>query len=192
MGEPVHIPSLETGRDRLSRLLDARVQASVFAPGPIRWARTVLLDVGASNNVSEGDSVVVGPTLVGTVAGTGRGTCTVRLVDDLESRVEARCARTEECIGSARGVPGGMLLIDDVPVPGDIREGDAVLSSSLGGQLPDGLIIGTIEAYHRIGTADAPAQLRAWVLIRPAEDLGALDEVCVLRTSARREGDYGA
>jgi len=189
---PVQIPSLETGRSRLIRLLQSRAMASVISPGPLRWSRMLVLDVGTANRVEAGDAVISGPDLVGVVIRAGRSTCSVRRADDIRSRIETRCARTEEYIGTVQGTPEGGLQIPEVPLSADVREGDIVLSSGLGDQLPDGLIVGTVTAYHRRSDPRMPGAVRASATLAPLVDLGSVADVSVLRTSAERRPADGS
>ncbi len=104
----------------------------------------ILLNVGETAGIRKGMAVVVGKkTLIGRVVETTPFASRVLLLSDSASAVNAIAGATE-ARGVARGEYGLGLALDMVLQSETLREGDEVITSGLGGEVPRGLLIGTI------------------------------------------------
>ena len=105
-------------------------------------------------------------TLIGTVTKTFPGSAFVRLISDSRSKVNAE-VQESKVDGIIRGTPGRGLTFDLAHA--EIKAGDTIITSGLGGNYPPGLPIGkvstvsgtsqdlfrnvTVEPFVRLSTA---------------------------------------
>lgn len=103
------------------------------------------VDQGSLQDVRVGMSVIAeGGVLVGEVAETFPGSARVRLLSNPESLVNGIAVDTE-AKGIVKGEHGLGLLFDMVLQADTLKSGDQVVTSGLGGRMPQGLLIGTIQ-----------------------------------------------
>ena len=77
--------------------------------------------------------------------------------------------------GVVVGAGDGMCKMKFVPVGADMKIGDRVISSGLGGIYPKGLMVGTVTRLIK-----SKEGLFQEVTIKPGADLSRLEEVLVL------------
>jgi rod shape-determining protein MreC len=185
------IPALVAENDRLRELLTLSrrvttpyVAAEVLHQSIATDARTLLLDVGRSDLVSEFDPVVAPEGLVGMVVQAGPHSSSVMTWAHPEFRVSAYTVG-----GNASGVvapslssPGGdgALEFRGVPYRDSVPTGTLVLSSGLGGVYPKGIPVGTVTGVVR----EQAGWERVYRLM-PAANPGSAAHVLVLVSSAK-------
>ncbi len=150
------------------------VPANVVAQDLSRWFQSVVIDQGSSSGVRAGMPVITGSGVVGVVAGTTPGAAEVLLVIDLQSRVDAYVQRSR-ARGTVRGRSEEPCEFDYVLREDDVRQGDQLLTSGLGGVYPKGLVVGTVADVER-----KPYGLFQTVRVTPAVDFRKLEEVFVI------------
>jgi len=126
-------------RDPEVAFVTSRVIANSSGP----FVRTAMIGAGREQNLRAGHPVINADGLVGRVVETGRSGAQVLLLTDLNSRIPvvigAKGARAL-LIGNNGSMPG----LGYVPAGSDIRVGDEVSTSGIGGLFPRGLRIGTV------------------------------------------------
>lgn len=159
-------------RRRLSELDAARenlpamrfVYASVMAAGKVAFADTYTVDRGRRDGVREGDAVVQGTVLFGSVARCAIHTALVRSVYAGGSLVPARTGKTRE-ICAVRGDGGDRATAIFYTTESGADKGEPLLTSGLLGELPEGLLVGELlarpEEGAEPGTLEAPVRLYA-------------------------------
>ena len=148
--------------------------AAVVLRDPAPAHRAVLVDRGAADGVAAGQPVLgAGATLVGVVSEVEQRQATVRLLSDEGSAVTA-VVQQSRVPGALAGGPGGLRL-EFVPVGSPVAAGDLVLTSSLGGRLPGGLLIGRVTAVH-----SREQDLFETVEVEPLSDYARLERVLIL------------
>ena len=111
------------------------------ARGP--FANTRLADVGADRGVTEGNPVLSERGVVGRIVGVSDHVSRILLLTDIESRTPVLIVRTNgRAILTGDGGPTPKL--DYIRTPGQLKEGDRVLTSGDGGVFPRGLPVGTV------------------------------------------------
>ena len=108
------------------------------------YVRSLLINAGGDQGVLKGQAVVTGDGLAGRVLQVGQRSARVLLITDINSRVPV-------VVGTARdrAVLGGdntklpQLLYLDPEI--EVREGDLVVTSGHGGELPAGLPVGKVR-----------------------------------------------
>ena len=156
-----------------------RVTARVTNTAPSNVQLTVEIDRGSDHGIAVNMPVVVGSGLVGRIESRTGRTSIVRLITDPEMSVGARLAPSG-VLTSVKGNGAGALLRaetikPDVVVP----EGEAVVTSAIGGTYPDSIPIG------RVVKAEAVAGVSYQrVEVEPVIDFGRLEFVNVLLRKA--------
>jgi rod shape-determining protein MreC len=186
------IPSLVAENDRLRQLLtlSRRVPTPYVAGEVMHQAmatdgKTLLLDVGRNDLVSEFDPVVSPEGLIGMVLTSAERSSIVMTWAHPEFRVSAYTVG-----GNASGVVApslssmggaGALEFRGVPYRDSVPAGTLVLSSGLGGVYPKGIPVGTVTGVVR----EQAGWERVYRLL-PAANPGSVAHVLVLVSSAGR------
>jgi rod shape-determining protein MreC len=171
--EQLRLRALEEENDRLRDLLGSAGQVTGrmlyaevvgISPDPLR--SQLLLDKGQADGVRIGHAVLDAAGLVGQVVEVGSLTCRVLLVDDLAHATPVLVARNDLRLvlrGTGEGRP---LELQHVPDTADLRRGDVLITSGLGGRFPPGYPVAEITEI-----ADDPAGPFAAVTARPLAQL---------------------
>ncbi len=138
------------------------------------WFRSVLFDRGRVHGVRSGMPVISEDGLVGLVTSASRYSARSMLLLDRQSAVDGTVQRSR-----ARGIVRGRgvddLEFEFVVRGGDVRVGDVIVTSGLGGVYPKGLRIGRVTKV-----SDPGARLIQHATIAPAVDFGRLEQVFVM------------
>ncbi|MDE2127590.1 MAG: rod shape-determining protein MreC [Armatimonadetes bacterium] len=151
------------------------IGADVIALRPDPDYDTLLIDRGSTSGVHSDAIVVTGNGLVGRIFDAGPQTASVLLLSDANSAVGARVQRADSnAIGVVRGSSTGILQLTFLPLDADIKAGDTIVTSGIGGVFPPGITIGTVVSVRtNTGSAEKTATIHG------AVDLQSLDEVYV-------------
>jgi rod shape-determining protein MreC len=142
--------------DRLSGLLNyARTQpthdylaANVIGQDPSPFLEYLILDRGSDAGIQRGMPVVSAGGLVGQIVEATSAASKVLLITDPTSAVNARLQRSRD-LGIVVGqLPGGLNL-QNIAQEAEVKTGDVVVTSGLGGKFPEGILIGTVNAVQR-------------------------------------------
>ncbi len=136
----------------------------------------LVLDAGSGDGVRIGQAVIDAGGLMGQVIAATPTTATVLLITDPDHAVPAVVARSGVRLmvyGSGRS---DALQAADVPLSADVRAGDVLLTSGMGGRFPPGFAIGTLQALR-------PDDSRAFLEgeVKPAAQLDRGRDVLLLR-----------
>lgn len=137
------------------------------------WYRSVLLDRGRTHGVHAGMPVVTDRGLVGLVTEASGRASQAMLLLDRQSSVDGLVQRSR-AQGIVRGRRGDRLEFEFAVRGSDVREGDVVITSGLGGVYPKGLRIGEVVEVGEAG------DLLQTALLKPAVDFGRLEGVFVM------------
>lgn len=175
--------ALEEARQETERLralldfatqLDSRsVAARVVADDATSWFRTIVIDRGTEDGLKEGFPVMTDQGIVGRVVTCAAGSSRVILAVDAASRVSTLVERTR-ARGICRGT-GEAMSLDYVPMTADVKAGDILVTSGLGGFFPKGLVVGTVTDVTRRGY-----DMFQTIQVAPAVDFDRLEEVLVI------------
>lgn len=171
---------------KLKRLLDTRSTLGMDAQmarlidvdlGAYR--HRVVIDTGSSEGVTAGQAVIDSGGVMGQVVDVLPDMSTVMLITDPNSAVPVVNARTSERTVAYGSRDGSLLRLPNIPVSADMRSGDRLVTSGLGGRFAPGLPVGRIQSVH----ADAAGTfLRA--AAQPAAHLRRSSHVLLLRDVA--------
>lgn len=164
------------------------VQATVLARNPDQWEEKVVIDRGEVHGVKKNMAVMTADGLIGKVVLTTPFTSTVQLLatQDPTYRVSALVTGETEAFGLIEGydIDRHELILKRIDSTFDIKPGQKVVSSGLGGIFPKGLLIGEIT---EVTTDDYGLTKQAY--IKPAADFSMLEHVIIAkRTSMAVDG----
>ena len=144
------------------------------------WASTLTLSKGSDQGVAAGDCVVDSAwNLVGIIEAVGTNWSTMLTVVDANLEMGAFLSRTESIAileGDFALMAEGKLKLTYLPENTELITGDLVLTSSMGGNYPSDLVVGSIESIH----TDASGISR-YAVITPAADLDSLVQVFIIK-----------
>lgn len=173
---------------RLRELLDAAQRNHLDAQlAPILnvdldpTRQRLVLDAGTRDGVRTGQAVIDAGGLVGQVVQVTPLQSTVLLVTDPDHAVPVAIARNGvRLVAYGRG-RSDMLALENVPLSSDLKVGDVLVTSGLGGRFPPGFAVGTVTALQ-------PDHSRAFLIgdVKPAAALDRGREVLLLRAAPRR------
>jgi rod shape-determining protein MreC len=143
--------SLKTENERLRALLGSRSRipaevlvAELIGVVPVVNTHQVIIDKGAESGISIGQAVLDAQGLFGQIVEVDQFTSRVLLIVDTSHAIPVQVNRS-----GVRSVAGGTgelhrLELENLPVTADIREGDLMESSGLGGRFPRGYPVGYV------------------------------------------------
>ncbi len=123
----------------------------------------LLINRGASNGVFKGQAVLDDRGLIGQTTHVGPWSAEVILITDPEHAVPVRLERTGLRTIAVGGGDGSSLALPYLPQNADIRSGDLLLTSGLGGVFPEGYPVARVSEVHR-DAVQPLAQVRATAL----------------------------
>ncbi|WP_238376646.1 rod shape-determining protein MreC [Luteimonas abyssi] len=134
------------------------------------------LRAGTRDGVRIGQSAIDAGGVLGQIIAATQTTSTVLLLTDPDHAIPVEVARTGVRLVVYGQGRGDLLRLPNVPLSSDVEEGDALVTSGLGGRFPPGFPVGTIAAL-------APDDSRAFLLgdVVPAAQIDRGRDVLLLR-----------
>jgi rod shape-determining protein MreC len=189
-GRMQELAALKAENDRLREMLDAREQvrgevrvAGIMAVDANPYRHNIVLDVGSREGVYDGQAIVDASGVVGQVISTGLTTSQAILISDPDHALPVVVNRN-----GLRTVAFGTGEYNRLSLPflannADIRAGDLLVTSGLGGTFPSGYPVATVESVTRL-----PQEPFAEVSATPAAALDQVREVMLIWTRQQEDG----
>lgn len=179
--EIVELREIRHDYDRIAALLEytrARqneeyLVADVIGRDISAFTRVIFINRGARDGVTEGMPVVTEKGLVGRVTQVSANAAQVLLITDPISAVNARLLNSR-AEGSVLGQAGG-LRMTYIDLNATLQEGDTAVTSGLGGNFPEGIIIGQVTSIRQF-----QFELFQEAEIRSLNDFDRLETVLVI------------
>jgi rod shape-determining protein MreC len=139
----------------------------------------LVLEAGSSDGVRTGQSVIDAGGLLGQIIAVTPTTATVLLLTDPDHAVPVVVARSGVRLIAYGEGRSDLLQLRNVPLSSDIKVGDSIITSGLGGRFPAGFAVGSVIRL-------APDDSRAFLVadVRPAAQLDRGRDVLLLRQTA--------
>lgn len=168
-------------KGRLEHLLDMKdtikaptLAASIVGEDVTSWFRTMIIDRGSSSGIREGMAVVAADGVVGQIVKVAPTTARVLLMTDHASGIAVTIQRSR-ARGVVKGKGEGLCSMEFTTREEDVKVGDAVVSSGIGGVFPKGLPVGEVTMVKR-----GEYGIFQTVTIRPTVNFAHLEEVLVV------------
>lgn len=166
---------------RLEQLLDMKksvkeptVAATIIGEDVTSWFRTLVINRGSSSGIREGMAVISADGVVGQTVKVSPSASRVLLLTDHASGISATIQRSR-----ARGVVKGksemLCTLEFTTREEDVKVGDTVMTSGIGGIFLKGLPIGEVTMVKR-----GEYGIFQTVSIRPSVNIPHLEEVLVV------------
>lgn len=150
------------------------VAARVTGYSSDSYNRIITIDVGSASGVTEGLPVMGTTGVIGQVISVSTYSSQVRLLNDAQSGV-AVMLQSSRSEGILSGSVEGVLYLEGVDEGVEVTEGEAVITSGLGGGYFRGLVIGTVsKVEQRQGDATRT------IVITPNASFDNISEVLVV------------
>lgn len=138
--------------------------ANIIGRTTTGYLKSIVIDRGTKDQVKTGQAIVSQGYLVGTVTEAMENTSEVRLITDYDSLVPV-ILEDSRGTGLLRGGLAG-LTVEDIPLNVNIKPGEQVITSGLGGEMPFGIMVGKVgevvskksEIFQKV-TLDSPIQI---------------------------------
>lgn len=135
----------------------------------------VIIDKGQEFGVYEGQPVLDSRGVMGQVAEVSQFSSRVVLLTDPSHSVPVQVVRNGlRAVATGRGL-GEPLQVEYLPHNADIREGDSLVTSGLGGRFPVGYPVGRVMAVEF-----PPGKAFAQISVQPAAQLGTSRELMLV------------
>jgi rod shape-determining protein MreC len=174
--------SLEAENARLRALLDVRTQvrdkarvAEIMSVDANPYSHSLVINVGTKDGVFDGQALIDVDGVVGQVIKAGLMTSQAMLISDTNHALPVEVNRN-----GLRTIVVGTGKIDKLELPfvvnnADIKVGDLLVTSGLGGAFPAGYPVAIVDSVTRI-----PQEPYADVTATPAASLGQVREVMLI------------
>lgn len=164
--------------------LDLHVQlARVIGVDMGAYRYRLTLNVGARDGVKPGQPVIDAHGIMGQVRQVLPTTSTVMLITDPAHAIPVVVERSGLRTVAYGSRAGGLLNLPNIPLVADIRPGDHLMTSGLGGRFPPGFPVGDV-------THVAPAATGMFLVAQasPAANIQRSQDVLLLRDQAEPDG----
>jgi rod shape-determining protein MreC len=191
--ELLQLTALRAENDRLRGLLDARPRsrdeirvAEIMAVDANPYRHNIVIDIGERDGVYAGQAIVDANGVIGQVLEVGLLTSQAILISDPSHALPVEVSRN-----GLRTIANGTGEFDRLDLPflpnnADIRPGDVLVTSGLGGAFPAGYPVATVDSVNRVPQApfadvtavpsSALDQVREVMLIWAGDALEQADE----------------
>jgi rod shape-determining protein MreC len=150
------------------------ISARVIGREQAALSKTILINRGAAHGLKTGMPVIAPPGLIGRLVDVSWHASKVLLSIDENSNIDAIVQRTRmQGIISGAGPHG--LILKYISKTQDVKEGDVIISSGMGGVFPKGLLIGQVSHVDR-----QVASLFLKINVAPFVDFSKLEEILIL------------
>jgi rod shape-determining protein MreC len=150
------------------------IAAQVIGMDPTGWFQSVIIDKGKNAGIKLNMPVVNAEGVVGKLVAVSYNYSKVLLIIDQNSAVDCIIQRSRDN-GIVKGLSSKVCTLDYVLKSSDVRVGDIVVTSGLGGIFPKGIPVGEV-----IDVKDPAGELFKDVKIRPVVDFSKLEELLVI------------
>lgn len=158
------------------------IQATVISRSPERWIEQVSINKGSKDGVKSNMAVITADGMIGKIKSTSKTTSTVQLLTGFDqfNRISAKISQKKgkDIVGvieeyDEKSKSLLFRIIDESNK--DLKKGELVVSSGMGGVFPSELPIGTVREV-------IPDQygLTQTALIKPAADMFQINNVIVV------------
>ncbi|WP_179395250.1 rod shape-determining protein MreC [Lacticaseibacillus absianus] len=168
-----------------------QISATVTSRTPDDWRNVLLIDKGSGAGVKKGMPVMSGSGLLGRVVEISKTQAKVEMIstdnraaDRFAASILTTSGKTINGVVTGFAEKSGELILGQINTEEDIKKGEKVVTSGLGGATPKGLLIGTVVSIKKddFGLANT-------VYLKPAADLHDASVVTVIDRTIEGDSD---
>lgn len=183
--------ALESENQRLRKLLDSSsafeqqvVVADVLAIETTPSARQIVLDKGSNQGVFVGQPMLDAYGVIGQVSNVSMFSSTGLLITDQRHALPVLLNRTGLRAIAVGGDLPDELNLSFISINADVKEGDLVVTSGLGGRFPAGYPVGRVKAV-----SVKPGDAFSTIVVEPTAKVGHSREVMLVGPQAHDIGE---
>jgi len=140
-------------REKTRGVAEQVLVASIMNVDLDPFRHRVLLDKGAVNGVFKGQAVLDADGIVGQISKVNAGTAEAILISDAEHAIPVQSNRSGVRTIAVGTGDSNKLLLPFVTVEADLKEGDLLLSTGMGGVFPRGYPVAAVTRVRRAASA---------------------------------------
>lgn len=190
----IEYSDIKKENDRFREILDFKNQKSNFQYVGCNiigysggsFLKGYIIDKGEKDGLAKGMVVISGKGLVGQVSSVSSNWAIVQSIVNENIAVAAQVQDTSDNTGIVRGYidnKGNYLAkIENLPMNSNIKEGDTILTSGLGGVYPKNIKIGTVKSVE-----EDNVKVMKSAVIEPSVDFTKLEELFVIIPNENRD-----
>ena len=158
--------------------------AKVLSVDLDRYSQRIAIGRGSADGIAVNSALIDQYGLLGQVTEVGKSSSVAILLTDVNHRVPAEVQRSGLRVYVIGLGATGLLAVDRMALTSDIKVGDRLLTSGMGGVFAPGLAIGeVVSVHHGAGDSFAQAELRPFakmglnkvvLVLPPRPDIGPL------------------
>lgn len=139
------------------------------------WTENLIVDKGSKDGLRKDMAVLANSAVIGKISAAGISSARVLLLTDPEMRISVISQRTR-VEGLIYGIGRRRAIMKFIPKDADIKQGDTVVTSGLGGIYPGGILVGKVlDVKFELN------RLYKFALIEPAVNMMAVEEVMAVK-----------
>ncbi|MDF7627027.1 rod shape-determining protein MreC [Lactobacillaceae bacterium L1_55_11] len=156
------------------------IAAATISRSPTTWQSQLVIDKGAQAGLKKGMPVLAGSGIIGRITEVNTVNAKVALISDTSEDANRFAVTLKSSTGDVNGIISdydsetNRLVMGQVTATNDIKKGDVVQTSGLGGVIPAGLFVGTVNQV-----VPDDYGLSKKIYITPAADLSNITSVLV-------------
>lgn len=152
------------------------VGADIIGQSPDNWQRLMIVNKGSTQGVKKYMTAVTDEGMVGRLISVGSHSSVVQLITDSRSAIGARDVRSRET-GILEGNNDNNLRFTPMNDEADVKVGDVIETSGMGGTCPPDKIIGKVKQVKKRAKG-----LTKLIQVQVLADFSKLDKVLILIT----------
>jgi len=149
-----------------------QIGAKIIARSALSFEEQVIIDHGSDDGIKAGQPVSVEGALVGKVLSVGAHTADVELITSSTAITQVQL-QSSKANGVLRGGISG-LTIDYISQDAQVTSGEMVVTSGLGGDVRNGILVGTI-----VNVGSKKNDIYQTASVKPAININRIDVVFV-------------
>ncbi|MDR3577057.1 MAG: rod shape-determining protein MreC [Anaerolineaceae bacterium] len=150
------------------------VAAAVIGRDPSPFLHYVIIDHGSDDGIRHGMPVVTEQGLVGRVDAVTAGAARIQLINDPGSQINVKLQSSQTEVMLTGSITGDINL-GMIPQDLNLQPGEVVLTSGLGGDYPQEVVVGQVITVRKIQT-----DLFQTASVQPAVDFNTLQAVLII------------
>lgn len=150
------------------------VAAAVIGRDPSPFLQYIFIDKGSDDGLRHGMPVVTQQGLIGRIDALTAGGARIRLITDVDSAVNIRL-KSNQKEAMLKGSVTGEVTLEMVPQDVNLQPGELVLTSGLGGNFPQDIMVGQVVSVRK-----RPNELFQTAAVQTAADFTNLRAVLVI------------
>lgn len=150
------------------------VPARIVGREPVSFLDYIIVDRGRDNGLERGMAVISGGVLVGQVSDVYEKTARITLITSKDSVIQAMLQNSRSKGVLKGGISG--LVLENVTQDIDYAKGEDVVTSGLGGELKEGILIGKASDLRSPSSG-----IFKDIAVDPSADLSKLEVVFIVK-----------